>query len=143
MPKKNELTLLMAKVLLKFTSESKIDWDQAYFRFCSSEKSQNSFQFMVRKGRALHSLPGNDEYTNLLEPLMLSLFDEMQAEVHKRPLVAVLTVSAEKNYALKLDYHNTHAHEIGLLELGTATSYFSGNEIDIPVDIILQQKNKA
>ncbi len=140
MPKKNELTLLMAKVLLKFTSESAPGWDQAYCRFYSSGQLPNTFQFMVRKARELTALASMTEYTTLLEPLMLSLFDEMHAEVHKRPLVAVLTVNAEKNYALKLDYHNPHANEIGLPELGTATSYFVNNEVDIPAHVIAQQK---
>ncbi|MCH8620427.1 hypothetical protein [Undibacterium sp. TS12] len=134
MPKKNELTLLMAKVLLKFTSDSTNVWDQTYFRFYSSDVAPTAFQFMIRKNRELSVLSAVPEYTSLLEPLMLSLFDEMQAEVHKRPLVAVLTVHADKTYALKLDYHNPHANEIGLLDLGTANSYFVNNEVDIPIN---------
>ena len=140
MPKKNELTLLMAKVLLKFTSDTSADWDQTYFRFCSTNQAPNSFQFMVRHDRQLSELGSAVEYTSLLEPLMLSLFDEMQLETKTRPLVAVLTVFATKNYALKLAYHDANANQIGLLELGTATSYFSAHEIDIPAHIIVLQE---
>lgn len=133
MSKKNELTLLMAKVLLKLTSESPQAWDQSYCRFLAQEKNQASFQFMSRLGKTLRVLPAPPEYTDLLGPLMHSLFDEMQTETTHRPVLAVLTVDAAKTYKLKLEYHNPHAHEISLQALGTKTSYFASDEVDLPL----------
>lgn len=132
MSKKNELTLLMAKVLLKLTSESPQAWDQSYCRFLAQDKTRPNFEFVIRWGRTIYALPVQPEYTDLLGPLMQSLFDEMQAETTHRPVLAVLTVDAAKTYKLKLEYHNPLAHEISLLALGTAASYFAHDEIDVP-----------
>jgi hypothetical protein len=87
---------------------------------------------MFRKERELSPLRGNDNYDELLISLMNGLFDEIEDETKQRPLVAVLTVDAEKNYNLKLDYQNSRALEIGYLGLGKITSYFLNNEVDIP-----------
>lgn len=135
MSKKNELTLLMAKVLLKLSSDSQQPWDQSYCRFLSENKAEASFHFMFRLGRTLRPQPEQanyQDYTALLGPLMQSLFDEMQAETTHRPVLAVLTVDAAKTYKLKLEYHNTQAHDISLQALGTTASYFSSEEIDKP-----------
>lgn len=132
MPKKNELTLLMAKVLLKLSSESPQAWDQSYCRFLAHDPTRPSFEFVIRWGRTIYALPVPAEYTELLTPLMQSLFDEMQVETTHRPLLAVLTVDTAKAYKLKLEYNNPQAHDISVQALGTATSYFAKDEVDMP-----------
>ena len=132
MSKKDEITEVMTKVLFDFMSVSNTVWDQVYLRFYSAEKGHSSIQFMFRKERELSPLRGNDNYDDLLISLMNGLFDEIEDETKQRPLVAVLTVDAEKNYNLKLDYQNPRALEIGYMGFGKATSYFLNNEVDIP-----------
>ncbi len=131
MSKKNELTLLMAKVLLKLSSESPQAWDQSYCRFLAQDQARPVFEFVIRWGRTIYALPVPAEYTELLTPLMHSLFDEMQVETTHRPLLAVLTVDTAKTYKLKLEYNNPLAHDISVQALGTATSYFGKNEVDV------------
>ena len=132
MSKKNELTLLMAKVLLKLSSESPQAWDQSYCRFLAQGQTRPGFEFVIRWGRTIYTLPVQAEYTDLLAPLMQSLFDEMQAETTHRPILAVLTVDSAKAYKLKLEYNNPQAHEISVQALGTAASYFAKDEVYVP-----------
>ncbi|MFZ6873742.1 hypothetical protein ACO0LF_16910 [Undibacterium sp. Di27W] len=143
MSKKNELTLLLAKVLLKFSSDSQLAWDQSYCRYLAEDQVAPSFQFMSRLGKILSARAAQAEYTDLLGPLMQSLFDEMLAETSRRPVLAVLTVDAAKTYKLKLEYQNPQAHDISLLALGTPASYFAADEIEIPAQVLEQQKEMA
>ncbi|MFZ6723713.1 hypothetical protein [Undibacterium sp. Ji49W] len=131
MSRKNEITVVMAKVLLALMAASKQEWDQVVCRFQSTDKAQSQFQFISRKGRQLYPQHTGAEYTDLLGPLMQSLFDELEKEGKTRPLVAVLAVDASKNYHLKLDFNNPHAHDISLSGLGRDGSYFVGNEVDV------------
>ncbi|MFZ6760382.1 hypothetical protein ACO0K9_24525 [Undibacterium sp. Ji50W] len=132
MSRKNEITVVMAKVLLALMTASRQQWDQVLCRFQAAGNAQNHFQFICRKGRQLNPQHASADYTDLLGPLMLSLFDELEKEGKSRPLVAVLAVDASKNYHLKLDFNNPHAHDISLAGLGSDASYFVGNEVDVP-----------
>lgn len=78
MPGKNEITTLVVEVFFNFLVASKMDYDEGYFRFYSAEPSHSSFEFMCRKGRELSPMRAISEYTNLLRPLMQTLFDELR-----------------------------------------------------------------
>lgn len=132
MSRKNEITVIMAKVLLALMTASRQEWDQVMCRFQAADNTQNNFQFISRKDKQLSPQPASAEYTDLLGPLMQSLFDELEKEGKTRPLVAVLAVDATKNYHLKLDFNDPHAHDISLAGVGADGSYFVNHDSDLP-----------
>ena len=131
----NEVTNAALKVLSELVRASGADWDQVYLRFHSEDPSHRSLELMSRKGRKLSVLIGEEEHEDLLETLLLNLFDGMSQETGTRPLIAVLTTDKEGISNTTFDYHNARAYEIDLLNLGRPESYYVKNEVDVPENI--------
>lgn len=132
MSKKDDITVIAVKTLYHFMFSSNVDWDQAYFRFYSANKSHSSFEFTYRKGRKLSLIDSDPACDDVLDSLMHGLFDELEVESRQRPMVAVLSVDKDKNFNMKFDYQNPRGLEIGYIGMGKATSYYQNNEVDIP-----------
>lgn len=128
----NEVTVAAARVLQDLAAASGMQWEHAYFRFHSENIGHRSFEFMHRVGRNLQPLMDDEQHTNQLDKLMMRLFEIAQSESGERPVVAVLALDSGQNYSLKYEYKDPRALEIGYMALGTANSYFSVGEVDIP-----------
>jgi hypothetical protein len=143
MARKDELAILVAQTVADFAENSGIDWDGIYYRFYSDDRDHSSIQFTYRKLRELNPVRSSDEYSELLRKLMFALFDEAEQEAGKRPLVAVVEVHADMNYKIEFNYDDPRALDISLPGLGTARSYFSEGDIDIPEEVREFQRNLA
>ena len=144
--KKNELTQKIVIVLFEFMKISNLSWDETYFRFLMADSNSGyESEWLFRKERKLSYLPGDladprSKCMDLIEPLFVSLFDEIANEDKGRPVVAVATIDSNKNYKIKFEHEDFYALQIGLLNVGLSNSYFT-DEVDVNEEVIGYRKD--
>ena len=103
MSNKNELAVAAVRVLLELVKASALHWEAVFFKITCSPPQANTHEFLVRRGDSLTPLPEIPSYTELLDRVMMDIFDTMLKDTGQRPRVAVITIGKDRHYKLKFD----------------------------------------
>ena len=134
---KDQLVISMSKCLFELMGLASEKWEEVYFWFSKPNNSHTQSQCTFKNEKELSFVihEKDDDYFEVLEGLMETLFEEIGKNKQHGPKVCVLRVNAEGEFNVDFDYEDPEAMNVSILALGYEHSFFPEGEIDIADDV--------